>query len=105
MRDKQGEYNNKTAHAVTSVHTVLHAGRGTRAFVQHFHHDFSPRGGLAQWRSRGNDVFEALAEVDAPAVEGGELLDRVRVRVKVRVRVRMRVRVRATARSKGQGQG
>ena len=103
MRDKQGEYNNKTAHAVTSVHTVLHAGRGTRAFVQHFHHDFSPRGGLAQWRSRGNDVFEALAEVDAPAVEGGELLDRVRVRVKVRVRVRMRVRVRARARAKGQG--
>ena len=39
--------------------------------------------GLAQWRSRGNDVLEALAEVDAPAVEGGELLDRVRVRVRL----------------------
>mmetsp|Transcript_38300 Transcript_38300/g.97316 ORF Transcript_38300/g.97316 Transcript_38300/m.97316 type:complete len:203 (-) Transcript_38300:150-758(-) len=29
---------------------------------------------LAQWRSRGNDVLEAFAEVDASAVEGGELL-------------------------------
>ena len=59
--------------------------------------------GLAQWHSRGDDVLEALAEVDAPAVEGGELLDRVRVRVKVRVSVRVRVRVRARARAKGQG--
>ena len=45
----------------------------------------------AAWRrgSRGDDVLEALAEVDAPAVEGGELLDRVRVRVRVRDRDRV----------------
>ena len=44
--------------------------------------------GLAQWRSRGDDVLEALAEVDASAVEGGELLDRGRVRARARARAR-----------------
>ena len=73
-------------------------GRRAFPFVQRFHYASVHRGLLAQGRSRGNDVLEALAEVDASAVEGGELLDRVRVRARVRDRDRVRFRVRARVR-------
>ena len=50
--------------------------------LQHLHRDFTSRPD-AEGRSRGDNVLQALAKVDAPAVEGGELLVRVRVRVRV----------------------